>query len=104
MVHDYAPVYKVVERNCYWYCNMVFDACFLLLSPEKVVNKGNIKFNPHDTRMFYNINKIQARGQPQRKQALGECFLLFFLKLYTLESPVYAGIGLQLHIDNNTWH
>ena len=51
VVHDYAPEHKVIDRNCYWYCSMVLDACIRLFPPENVVYEGNVKFSPHDTRV-----------------------------------------------------
>ena len=52
-VHEFAPEYTFLERNCYWYCNMVFDACIELF-PLHDYNwheddKRNAKFSPHDT-------------------------------------------------------
>jgi hypothetical protein len=25
--HEFAPQYSTLEKNCYWFCNTVFDAC-----------------------------------------------------------------------------
>jgi hypothetical protein len=52
--HNFAPEYTLMERNCYWYCNMVFDACLELFRPDvsdgsKDEDKRNAKFSPHDT-------------------------------------------------------
>ena len=27
VVHEFAPQYSTLEKNCFWFCNMVFDAC-----------------------------------------------------------------------------
>jgi hypothetical protein len=26
-VHEFAPQYSTLEKNCYWFCNTVFHAC-----------------------------------------------------------------------------
>ena len=27
VVHEFAPQYSTLEKNCFWFCNTVFDAC-----------------------------------------------------------------------------
>ena len=33
-VHNHAPSYSIVGKNCYWYANIVFDACVELFPPD----------------------------------------------------------------------
>jgi hypothetical protein len=33
-VHKHAPYYCMVKKNCFWYANMVFDACVELFPPD----------------------------------------------------------------------
>jgi hypothetical protein len=49
VVHDYAPEYTFLDRNCYWFCSMIFDACIELFKIENLNDESNVKFGPHDT-------------------------------------------------------
>lgn len=50
-VHEHAPHYTLLGKNCFWYCNMIFDACIELFQPDDfditAVN-GVTKFTPHE--------------------------------------------------------
>jgi hypothetical protein len=35
-VHEFAPHYAIIGKNCYWFCNIIFDACIELFPPDNL--------------------------------------------------------------------
>lgn len=52
-VHKFAPFYSLLEKNCYWYCNIIFDACLELFHEDDSFRAGDneriAKFDKYDS-------------------------------------------------------
>ena len=38
VVHDFAPNYSLMGKNCFWFCNMMFDAIIEIFHLDKSIN------------------------------------------------------------------
>lgn len=65
VVHEFAPEYSTLEHNCYWYCNIIVDACIELFELEAIgpITKDSetrVKFGPHDTAVSGRMKGIKV--------------------------------------------
>jgi len=53
VVHNFAPHYSTLNRNCYWYTNMIFDACLEIFQDDESTtpedDKRKKKFELYDS-------------------------------------------------------
>lgn len=47
VVHDFSPLYSLLERNCYWYCNIVVDAVVEIFGLDESISPGDSERKNH---------------------------------------------------------
>lgn len=67
VVHNFAPRYSLLDKNCYWYCNMVIDAIVVIFRLDDSISPGDdhrkTKFtptNPHQLSISGHWNSFKV--------------------------------------------